>query len=365
MFHPILRRLCALMVVGGVSAHAHALTIDGFDASLLIESLETAIADTAVVKNSSVAGGVRTLYVRKTAGTAGARLQTLGGALYLSQDSGVAAQSVITWDGDTKPATVDFDGLGGVDLTQDGATGILIHLLSNDAAFELAIKVYDVSDPSGERYSLGRKIVPGAAGDQWILLPFTDLVEHGFVGPANVRSVGAVQLLINGSSLGLDAAIDWIGTDGKCSDVAVAGKQIYFDISSDLVALRSRLKLQFDHVQTHLGSIAKTNSSLARSARRKANAYNVRAAAAIDQIQPQLLTCTQSLTCVRSRVNASLIKSSRGNLTNLYNLNMSLLKTLHRSPNRTLLQKQKIARGHLTAQNAFLKKIPATTLSCP
>ncbi len=360
-----IRAISLLLLATHMASVAQALTIDAFNRNQKANSSTSATTTTNAITTATAVGGYRTLSIRKTtSGSVAASLQTADGTLFLSQGPGVAAQSSVNWDGDNDTTSINYTGLGGIDLTQDGASAILIHLTSSDNDIEFAIKIYDISDPDGRRYSMGSKITTSTA-EQWLLLPFSELTDHGFTGAADLRSVGAIELLINGNAPGLDAAIDWIGTNGKCSEVAQVGAQIAFDMSADLADLTAQLKAQYIEIQAVISKARRKNRPAADIARRDAKRYYARLVSALAQFQPYMFQCAQSTSCTQSTLNKQLTAQCQDNAYKLYQVTSSMLKLLYAPGSSPLASKTKAARSIYRAQTRTIKKIPTITTVCP
>lgn len=211
------RLLLPLVISFLFSQPAAAITIDDFEGSGGVESSDGNPAYASYAASTAI-GGARELMTQRTSGTLGVRLNTVAGVLAHSQDSFVIGISEVTWDGSSDHTTFEADGLGGLDLTQDGATAIVLRNTDAERATNVTIRVYDASSPSGDIYWEATSQLNGIAPE--ITLPFSSFVAGGqATNPASFVNVGAIQLFIDGFNARTDIDIDWIGTNGDCEDL--------------------------------------------------------------------------------------------------------------------------------------------------
>jgi hypothetical protein len=186
-------------------------------------------------------GGDRQLLVMKTSpGTGVARLETGDGILGYTQGNH-AGIGVVTWDGDRNPGTLTTNGLGSIDMGQDGGDAFLIQLLSFDypANREIYISLR-LFDPSSAKKFSEVKVTVNQAWDSpaplSISLPFSlfatagtstvpapgggtfaTLTTHGSDGKSNLSAIGAVRLQFEGFAG--DITIGLLMTNGRCSSI--------------------------------------------------------------------------------------------------------------------------------------------------
>ena len=132
-----------------------------------------------------------------------------------SQDAGVAGTSTLVYDGADGDATsIDYTGLGGVDLTQGGATGFVFDIISADlsVANVLNMRVYtSATEYSDIVYSF---VAPINSPTQITLLFANFVIGSGAAGAADFTNVGAIAVMIDGSfEPGLDVRIDMLQTN--------------------------------------------------------------------------------------------------------------------------------------------------------
>ena len=240
-----------------------ALTLDEFLGDGIATSTTVGVPVTALTVNSGAVGGRRNLRAEKlSAGSGFTRIETFADPEFsgdtdysLGYTQGAhAGRGIVTWDGDNSDS-LDADGLGALDLTQDGGDtlqlGVKFFDYPSSQALDLTIRLYDSGDPTGDRYSdvivtldqymsllspflleipfasfnsVGASQVPGPGGSV-----FQALSTFGPNGPADLASIGAIRLLINnlGVATGIDLTLDVFKTNGRCISVPnSAGKVI-------------------------------------------------------------------------------------------------------------------------------------------
>ena len=146
----VLSTVCCISAVVLSSGSLSAAIIDLFETSHSTEAKVGAPPSqgTGSVANvtATALGGERDLFVNKTSGADGdrirARINPLGEKkLRIDVDAEVSGSAFVIWDGpdnNANPFTgVDFDGMGGVDLTAGGSQN----------AFELVVTFSDVRGP--------------------------------------------------------------------------------------------------------------------------------------------------------------------------------------------------------------------------
>lgn len=196
-----------------VGVQANALTIDDFTTgqSLSVNTVTTASNSAA---GAGILGGTRVAVVNVTA-TGGNSLDVLiaGGEANTSQGSGVSGSTRFEWDGDGTTG-ITTTGLGGVDLTDAGASTLVRYgVTSDDLPFTLTMTIWDmVGGVSTGVKALPGGIVPGPA------INF-DLLFASFVGTADLANVGAVALDIQGVA-NADLTFDFITTTDQVPEPA-------------------------------------------------------------------------------------------------------------------------------------------------
>ena len=354
-----------LVSAAAVISSAHALTIDTFAGDVQVATSEVSGVAAGSVADNSAIGGYRNLRVQKKDGVAEVRFQSSYGMLLLLQDPGVTAQAVATWDGNSRTNGINYAGLGGIDLLQDGGSAIVVRVMSADSTAELAIELFDASDPFGERCSSARRTIPASNSEQAVYFSFSALTACGFNGTADLRNIGAIQLLINGDSVGLDVAVKSIVTDGKCPEIPRAGKRIGIDLSADLGILLAALQNQHQFALDSIAAAKANDPAWAHGSHSRAKSHFRQMLSVIKAFEPSILQCSASRACATTRRNEPLIRKYKDRARRLYDLNTRAL--LIASPvNSTKRAKGiKRARSLNYAQARALRKIPATYSVCP
>jgi|GEM_PF-5893026 len=199
-----------------------ALTIDDFLEYGLLQ-VQNGEVKSLLIASPSAIGQSRSLKVQGLEGGGQVTLKTLDGYLNHSQDAGTKGQSWIVWDGDANPDSLNPIGLGGVDLTQDSGTALVLKGVSFDYPFsnplDLMLVVYDASDPGGLKSSSATITLSQAIQNQDIVIPFANFTSHGWGGAASFQNVGAIQLWIKGHHSDVDLRMAAVATNGICPQV--------------------------------------------------------------------------------------------------------------------------------------------------
>jgi hypothetical protein len=234
--------LCALIA----ATHAHALTIDAFvdDGSVSSTSV-VGTTKTAYLPSSKALGGGRSLSATKSgSGTGISRLEVVDSSIGYTQGAHTGYAS-ISWDGDTDASTIKPDGLGSVDMTQDGGTAFKIGLMFFDypsnQSVQLKLRLYDATFANGSKYSEvaitldqfysgpdvfyitvpftmfstpGTSSVPAPLG-----LTFTTATTVGPSGAVDITKVGAMSLAFRGdlNARAPDIILAPLITNGRCT----------------------------------------------------------------------------------------------------------------------------------------------------
>lgn len=244
--------MCVAAVWALFGVAAQALTIDTFqqtleDADVLQSSGAVNVPRTLQMSASGAVGGQRSFRVEKTGTGVGlSRIEVANGTLGYTQGAHAGIGSVV-WDGDADPGSIKFDGLGGVDFTQDGATAFNFGLAFFDYPFnqpvQVVLRIYDARRADGTKFSevavtldqyfagpgiftisvpfstlaaAGASSVPAPAG-----LRFSTVTTLGSQGGVDIRYVGALALSINGTANAVapDIIMTSFVTNGRCTAV--------------------------------------------------------------------------------------------------------------------------------------------------
>jgi len=129
--------------------------------------------------------------------------------LSCSAAAGTEVGCILVWDGPDGVFPLDPVGLGGIDLTEAGATGFWI-TVATDVPATLQIQVTDVASGG---YATGTLSLPGGdAGLVTRFLPFADFVPTGTLTPM-FDDAGSISLDLEGDA-GLDAQIGSVTVPG-------------------------------------------------------------------------------------------------------------------------------------------------------
>jgi hypothetical protein len=213
MGRPLALVLLTLLLAGSPGV-ASALLIDDF-ASTQSVLIPTGPPNPQTVSDGELGttsvGGARTIALNRTSGFGIASLdanQTGSGLLSLSTAAAVVGSAQLLYDGNDD-TVLDPMGLGGVDVTDGGASTVLRVVGRSDLAATISVTFYT----DGGNFSVGTLTLPGTGSDgpfQTIDLPLASLVVGGGTG-AVLNDIGAIQIAISGPA-SVDLQLDSVGT---------------------------------------------------------------------------------------------------------------------------------------------------------
>ena len=219
-----------------IPADAHAITIDNFQGTQSVSSNGSSnVTSFSSVNTAGAIGGTRSINTTATGGNAGLTVTatTTSATPFFynhSQDATVTAISNIHWDGDNTAASVNFTGLNGIDLTEDGANAFVFDGVFYDfpsgANTTITVTVYDASDSTGATFTEFDLVLSQAHSGSLLTLPFSAIANTGPGGAAVLTNVGAIVLTVNGNSPDVDLIIDLIGTNGTCTLIPGVGEGV-------------------------------------------------------------------------------------------------------------------------------------------
>ena len=128
-------------------------------------------------------------------------LSVTNGEAFFSNDFGVTGTGIMRWDGVNSSPTINPQGLGGVNIMDDGLDRIVMGLSTDLPGLNVTFKIYDMN---GNMSSIARTFssaMPTKVDE--------DFLFSGFGGNADFTSVGAIKLLLNGPER-IDVAINLI-----------------------------------------------------------------------------------------------------------------------------------------------------------
>jgi hypothetical protein len=235
---------------------ARALTLDEFGGvGSAVSSVPGAVV-TVATSHPSAVGGFRVISAEKKSFGAGqCVIETFPDPSFtgdtnfsLGYTQGAhTGQGIISWDGNNSPG-ITPNGLGSVDLTQDGGSslrlGIKFFDYPSSQPIDITFRLYDASGTSSLKYSdltvtLNKSITAPLKPFE-IVIPFSLITTSGTssvpapdgatfkvttvggpVGLADITRIGAIQMILNGlqNSNAPDIVLDFLATNGRCSSV--------------------------------------------------------------------------------------------------------------------------------------------------
>jgi hypothetical protein len=194
----------ASLLMGVGSGHAIVI-IDNFDFTTQHVDKAAPGPDTAATAAGEAIGDFRTIELTSVVGALSASLDTNPGGvqlLALSNDVGVSSEALVTWD-------AGGAGLGGVDLTQGGASPFLsLDIVSIDQGnVDLLITITDVAAAGGDSATWSA-IGLGVGVKQRQLALFTNAINVDFT------QVDKITLEIT-ADVASDLSLDSIFTSGQ------------------------------------------------------------------------------------------------------------------------------------------------------
>jgi len=189
------------------------MVIDSFDTfQEVIADSSNGRFDSSAIAAAEAIGGERDMMVdlTSTLGLLQLRVNHDGGLLLQYDSSAIAmGRRLVSWDGaDGDGATLDPTGLGGMDLTENGAFGIAMKLGADQGAGVATLRIYS----DANNWSVASFPIPNTGGlaSETIAVPFTDLITGAGSG-ADLTNVGAIELEIEGIAA-VDGQVDLITT---------------------------------------------------------------------------------------------------------------------------------------------------------
>jgi large repetitive protein len=229
LFLPLLALLCsrveAIVVIDDFNA-SYSLTIPGSNPG--VTSLFASNA------TSEALGGERDIYIERTSGNSGAVSmdvsQSLASQLSYASAPFTTGNLLLVYDGADNSSILNPTGLGGIDITQSGInTGIFLRSAS-DLGSSITFSIYTDAD----RWSM--LTLPIAANPSFAFTDyfgtFTSFTSMGAMGGADFMNVGAISLLLDGSTAGTDVSIETVVATvpepGGCLLIFSAGLMLLF-----------------------------------------------------------------------------------------------------------------------------------------
>ena len=190
-----------MLGVGNVQANTNIL-IDDFGQSQKVDSDTNNIAPikSQVGPYNNILGNYRDMFIDDVTTNDPSNSSSFvvsNGEAFFSNDFGVEGTGIMVWDGDDDPDTVNFQGLGGINIIENGLDHIAMELSSDLPGLNVKFNIYDMN---GNISSIDREFsaMPTRSNQDFL---FDDLV-----GDANLNNVGAIELLLTGPAR-IDASI--------------------------------------------------------------------------------------------------------------------------------------------------------------
>jgi hypothetical protein len=253
----LLRSVCAFCISSIAFIHtknAFSLTIEDFEATGSIICSTQNVDNFSNITSSGSLGGKLTLRCRKTNPGSGPKVTVTSGSQFFShsQDFNASGRSEIEWDGDSAAGyPTKYDGLGSIDLTQDGGDSLKLTSVGFDCAngpggsapnVVLSVVVYDSRDVNGSRYAYFDYQLPcwtvydsnnpqhvkdlayGYGGSYpsngvSFTFPFSEFTQANPGLPADFTKVGAINMTVSGITSNADLSFTKLGTNGVCPNV--------------------------------------------------------------------------------------------------------------------------------------------------
>jgi hypothetical protein len=213
------------------------VVIDDFNASYSLTIPGTTPGVTSLFAASGTAeaiGGERDIYIERTTSNSGAVSmdvsQSLASQLSYASAPFTSGNLLLVYDGMDNSSILNPTGLGGIDITQSGVnTGIFLRSAS-DLGSSITFSIYTDAD----RWSM--LTMPIAANPSFAFTDyfatFTTFTNMGSMGGADFMNVGAISLLLDGSTAGTDVSIETVVATvpepGSCLLLFSAGLMLLF-----------------------------------------------------------------------------------------------------------------------------------------
>jgi uncharacterized repeat protein (TIGR01451 family) len=199
-------------------------TIDSFSATSQYVSASAHGGKTATSSMSApeAVGGHRNLYAQLTSSGGEVSLgadSDFTGLLDFGSNSASTGNLLVNWDGDnSNPAMLNPTGLGGIDLTSQGAsTGIELNVADDRPGADVTLKVYtDANDWSSAIVPVTETSDGSLNMSDSQFIPFSSFAAGGGSG-ANFADVGAIQLAVSGAAT----------SDGQMGPIQAVGPMVF------------------------------------------------------------------------------------------------------------------------------------------
>jgi hypothetical protein len=194
------------VVFSFLSAAAHGVVIDSFNTPQSLSADSTLQFKTGSVSGNDILGGERDSYVQLGTGANTVVDINAGGSGVLSFSAGAYGYADFIWDGPDGSDTIDYAGLGGVDLTASNTlNAIALHVVSNNVAVEVGVNIAtDANNWSGAILNLPGNI----SSAQVFNILFSAFVPHGT--GADFTNVNSILLYMVSDVPGVNLQLDFV-----------------------------------------------------------------------------------------------------------------------------------------------------------
>jgi hypothetical protein len=218
----------ATLVVLFSIVYAGKVVVDSFNEASADENYRPLPGEcgSSIYDHASILGGERETMLCAEGNDVGLEIdRDDNGWLELSADAGATYTGTLVWDGnDSLTTSIDYAGLGGVDLISETNDGFVLSIVyKDDRRIGLTFEVYTTSS----NWSTSTLVVPGssvAEGEHVdLFFPFSEFQVAGGMG-ADFTSVGAVVLKLDGTvDTAADISFDMLDTRslGEYGDLPV------------------------------------------------------------------------------------------------------------------------------------------------
>lgn len=238
-------KMAVMAAIAGFSFAASAgVVIDDFTTgqTALVDNSGNSSGFTSQVGGSGIIGGFRELFVTKTNPSSTSNFSTVSigaeaGSLYFSESNSTTGYAVVRWDGSKATSAadyqsnvvsgIDYTGLGGEDLTKDGANAFSLSVSTADHGFPFELYAFTDKDNWAKL-----TITSTGVGDYLIdFASFLAISAFGvegvdWAGTVDFKNIGALQAVINagtGSAANVQVTLGLASTVPEPESLALVG----------------------------------------------------------------------------------------------------------------------------------------------
>ena len=218
LFRSEMLKVCVVLLLSVALCYAQSeikLTIDPFTINtppiiIVIENQNFPLSDDTSTPGDNILGGERDLLLTVENGAVGLLLSTgvSNGAWNMGTPNSASGFALLQYDGVDGTSALNRNGLGGIDLTANGATAFRA-VIQSDIETSYVFRIF-----SGNAESSLTQPIPGTSQSAEYLFSFSQ-----FTGNADFTNVGAVELQVNAFD-NVDSFISFFGTHGPVSSIS-------------------------------------------------------------------------------------------------------------------------------------------------